>query len=128
MPASQKAFVVKAADAGLDHVCTSDHVNYFVGAGFDGLVNAAALALAHSASPCTPRGAGAGPAGARRTGLSAVKGGGGGVGVGAAGAGDVEVRKTAPPPGTPKQNNGGAEGGQEAGEGGRTKQKNEKWN
>ena len=45
--------MVKAADAGLDHVCTSDHVNYFVGAGFDGLVNAAALALAHSASPCT---------------------------------------------------------------------------
>ena len=51
VPASQKAFVVKAADAGLDHVCTSDHVNYFVGAGFDGLVNAAALALAHSAIP-----------------------------------------------------------------------------
>ena len=40
----QTAFVRLAADAGLDHVCTGDHVSFFVGAGFDGLVSAAALA------------------------------------------------------------------------------------
>ena len=40
----QTAFVRPAADAGLDHVCTGDHVSFFVGAGLDGLVSAAALA------------------------------------------------------------------------------------
>jgi alkanesulfonate monooxygenase SsuD/methylene tetrahydromethanopterin reductase-like flavin-dependent oxidoreductase (luciferase family) len=32
-------------------MCIGDHVSVFVGAGFDGLVNAAALAVAHSAIP-----------------------------------------------------------------------------
>src|ERR1700737_2767719 len=52
-PASggQSAFVAAAADAGLDHVCTGDHVSFFVGAGFDGLVSATSLAMAHPAMP-----------------------------------------------------------------------------
>jgi alkanesulfonate monooxygenase SsuD/methylene tetrahydromethanopterin reductase-like flavin-dependent oxidoreductase (luciferase family) len=44
-------FVSKAAEAGLDHVCTGDHVSFFVGAGFDGLVNAAALTTSHVSLP-----------------------------------------------------------------------------
>jgi len=47
----QAPFVGQAAEAGLDHVCTGDHVSFFVGAGFDGLVNATALAMAHPAMP-----------------------------------------------------------------------------
>ena len=51
-PASgtQAAFVRAAADAGLDHVCTGDHVSFFVGVGFDGLVNATSLATVHPTS------------------------------------------------------------------------------
>ena len=51
LPGTQAAFVGAAADAGLDHVCTGDHVSFFVGAGFDGLVNAASLAMVHSTMP-----------------------------------------------------------------------------
>ncbi len=36
-PGTQARFAHAAADAGLDHVCTGDHVSFFVGAGFDGL-------------------------------------------------------------------------------------------
>ena len=52
-PASgdQGAFVAAAADAGLDHVCTGDHVSFFVGAGFDGLVSATTLATVHPTMP-----------------------------------------------------------------------------
>jgi alkanesulfonate monooxygenase SsuD/methylene tetrahydromethanopterin reductase-like flavin-dependent oxidoreductase (luciferase family) len=46
-PGTQVAFVRAAADAGLDHVCTGDHVSFFVGAGFDGLVSATSLAMVH---------------------------------------------------------------------------------
>lgn len=47
----QRAFVAAAAEAGLDHVCTGDHVSFFVGAGFDGLVSATALAAGHPTMP-----------------------------------------------------------------------------
>src|SRR6478736_9093747 len=50
-PGTVAAFVGAAADAGLDHVCTGDHVSFFVGAGFDGLVSAASLAAVHPALP-----------------------------------------------------------------------------
>ena len=48
---TQSAFVGKAADAGLDHVCAGDHVSFFVGAGCDGLVNATSLAMSHATMP-----------------------------------------------------------------------------
>jgi alkanesulfonate monooxygenase SsuD/methylene tetrahydromethanopterin reductase-like flavin-dependent oxidoreductase (luciferase family) len=51
VPGLQTAFVRLAADAGLDHVCTGDHVSFFVGAGFDGLVSAASLAAVHPTIP-----------------------------------------------------------------------------
>ncbi len=51
LPEAQAAFVSKAADAGLDHVCAGDHVSFFVGAGTDGLLNATALAMTHPALP-----------------------------------------------------------------------------
>jgi alkanesulfonate monooxygenase SsuD/methylene tetrahydromethanopterin reductase-like flavin-dependent oxidoreductase (luciferase family) len=47
----QTAFVRLAADAGLDHVCTGDHVSFFVGAGVDGLVSTASLLAVHPAIP-----------------------------------------------------------------------------
>ncbi len=43
--------LAKIADAGLDHVCCGDHVSFFVGAGFDGLVQASALAMLHPTLP-----------------------------------------------------------------------------
>ena len=51
VPDVQTAFTRRAADAGLDHVCTGDHVSFFVGAGFDGLVSAASLAAVHPTMP-----------------------------------------------------------------------------
>jgi alkanesulfonate monooxygenase SsuD/methylene tetrahydromethanopterin reductase-like flavin-dependent oxidoreductase (luciferase family) len=48
---AQAAFVAAADDAGLDHVCTGDHVSFFVGAGFDGLVSATSLAVGHPTIP-----------------------------------------------------------------------------
>ena len=51
VPDIQTEFTERAADAGLDHVCTGDHVSFFVGAGFDGLVSAASLAAAHPTMP-----------------------------------------------------------------------------
>jgi alkanesulfonate monooxygenase SsuD/methylene tetrahydromethanopterin reductase-like flavin-dependent oxidoreductase (luciferase family) len=50
-PETQASFVRAAADAGLDHVCTGDHVSFFVGAGSDGLVSATSLATAHPTIP-----------------------------------------------------------------------------
>jgi len=44
------AFLARAGDAGIDQVCCGDHVS-FAGAGFDGLVQAAALAMLHPALP-----------------------------------------------------------------------------
>jgi alkanesulfonate monooxygenase SsuD/methylene tetrahydromethanopterin reductase-like flavin-dependent oxidoreductase (luciferase family) len=37
------ATLTRAADAGLDHLCTGDHVSFFVGAGYDGLIAATSL-------------------------------------------------------------------------------------
>ena len=51
VPDTQAEFVRLAADAGLDHVCTGDHVSFFVGAGFDGLVSATSLASCHPTMP-----------------------------------------------------------------------------
>src|SRR5687768_7718501 len=39
------------AESGLDHVCCGDHVSFFTAAGFDGLVQATALAMLHPTLP-----------------------------------------------------------------------------
>ena len=46
-PESARAFLAQVAGAGIDHICCGDHVSFFVGAGFDGLIQAPALALLH---------------------------------------------------------------------------------
>ena len=45
-----RAFLAGISDAGIDHVCCGDHVS-FAGAGFDGLVQATALAMLHPTLP-----------------------------------------------------------------------------
>src|SRR5499427_6412553 len=50
-PEAAGAFLAQAAGAGIDHVCCGDHVSFFVGAGFDGLVQATALAMLHPTLP-----------------------------------------------------------------------------
>ena len=40
-------FLDKVAEAGLDHVCCGDHVSFFVGAGFDGILRATVVAALH---------------------------------------------------------------------------------
>jgi hypothetical protein len=45
-----RAFLAGVSDAGIDHVCCGDHVS-FAGAGFDGLVQATALAMLHPTLP-----------------------------------------------------------------------------
>ena len=49
-PEAARAFLEQAGDAGIDHVCCGDHVS-FAGAGFDGLVQATALAMLHPTLP-----------------------------------------------------------------------------
>jgi alkanesulfonate monooxygenase SsuD/methylene tetrahydromethanopterin reductase-like flavin-dependent oxidoreductase (luciferase family) len=49
-PETARAFLVQAAKAGIDHVCCGDHVS-FAGMGFDGLVQATALAMLHPTLP-----------------------------------------------------------------------------
>jgi alkanesulfonate monooxygenase SsuD/methylene tetrahydromethanopterin reductase-like flavin-dependent oxidoreductase (luciferase family) len=44
-------YLAAVDEAGLDHVCCGDHVSFFVGAGFDGLVQATALAVLHPSLP-----------------------------------------------------------------------------
>jgi alkanesulfonate monooxygenase SsuD/methylene tetrahydromethanopterin reductase-like flavin-dependent oxidoreductase (luciferase family) len=46
-----REYLTEVGDAGLDHVCCGDHVSFFTGAGFDGLVQAAALTMLHPALP-----------------------------------------------------------------------------
>jgi alkanesulfonate monooxygenase SsuD/methylene tetrahydromethanopterin reductase-like flavin-dependent oxidoreductase (luciferase family) len=41
----------RIADASFDHVCFGDHVSFLSGAGFDGLVQATALAMLHPTLP-----------------------------------------------------------------------------
>lgn len=49
-PTVASAFLKQVADAGIDHVCCGDHVS-FAGTGFDGLVQATALAMLHPTLP-----------------------------------------------------------------------------
>ncbi len=46
-----RALLASAATAGIDHVCCGDHVSFVAGLGFDGLVQATALAMLHPALP-----------------------------------------------------------------------------
>ncbi|HZB67784.1 MAG TPA: LLM class flavin-dependent oxidoreductase, partial [Ornithinibacter sp.] len=46
-----RAFLVQAEEAGIDHVCCGDHVSFLTGLGFDGLVQATALAMLHPTLP-----------------------------------------------------------------------------
>jgi alkanesulfonate monooxygenase SsuD/methylene tetrahydromethanopterin reductase-like flavin-dependent oxidoreductase (luciferase family) len=50
-PESARAFLTRVAAAGIDHICCGDHVSFFAGMGFDGLVQAVALAMLHPALP-----------------------------------------------------------------------------
>lgn len=44
-PETARAFLTQAENAGIDHVCCGDHVSFGGGMGFDGLVQATALAI-----------------------------------------------------------------------------------
>jgi alkanesulfonate monooxygenase SsuD/methylene tetrahydromethanopterin reductase-like flavin-dependent oxidoreductase (luciferase family) len=46
-----RALLASAAGAGIDHVCCGDHVSFVAGLGFDGLVQATALAMLHPTLP-----------------------------------------------------------------------------
>jgi alkanesulfonate monooxygenase SsuD/methylene tetrahydromethanopterin reductase-like flavin-dependent oxidoreductase (luciferase family) len=50
-PEQLRTVLTQAADAGVDHVCVSDHVSFFIGAGSDGLVTATALLAAQDRLP-----------------------------------------------------------------------------
>ena len=50
-PEIARAFLARAGEAGIDHVCCGDHVSFFAGLGFDGLVQATALAMLHPTLP-----------------------------------------------------------------------------
>jgi alkanesulfonate monooxygenase SsuD/methylene tetrahydromethanopterin reductase-like flavin-dependent oxidoreductase (luciferase family) len=49
-PDRARQYLAAIGDAGIDHVCCGDHVS-FAGAGFDGLMQAASLLLAHPTLP-----------------------------------------------------------------------------
>jgi alkanesulfonate monooxygenase SsuD/methylene tetrahydromethanopterin reductase-like flavin-dependent oxidoreductase (luciferase family) len=49
-PETVRAFLAQAEKEGIDHVCCGDHVS-FAGLGFDGLVQATALAMLHPTLP-----------------------------------------------------------------------------
>jgi alkanesulfonate monooxygenase SsuD/methylene tetrahydromethanopterin reductase-like flavin-dependent oxidoreductase (luciferase family) len=46
-----RAFLSQADQEGIDHVCCGDHVSFFTGMGFDGLVQATALMMLHPTMP-----------------------------------------------------------------------------
>jgi alkanesulfonate monooxygenase SsuD/methylene tetrahydromethanopterin reductase-like flavin-dependent oxidoreductase (luciferase family) len=50
-PETFRAFLTQVSEAGIDHICCGDHVSFAVGAGFDGMVQATALVMAHPALP-----------------------------------------------------------------------------
>ena len=50
-PEAARAYLARVAAAGIDHICCGDHVSFFGGMGFDGLVQAAALAMLHPVLP-----------------------------------------------------------------------------
>ncbi len=47
-------YLTQVGDAGIDYVCCGDHVSFF-GLGFDGLVQATALAMLHPTLPVPSR-------------------------------------------------------------------------
>ena len=49
-PEATRAFLARAGEAGVDYVCCADHVSFY-GVGFDGLVQATALAMLHPTLP-----------------------------------------------------------------------------
>jgi alkanesulfonate monooxygenase SsuD/methylene tetrahydromethanopterin reductase-like flavin-dependent oxidoreductase (luciferase family) len=49
-PETARAFLAQVHEAGIDHVCCGDHVS-FAGQGFDGCVQATALAMLHPTLP-----------------------------------------------------------------------------
>jgi alkanesulfonate monooxygenase SsuD/methylene tetrahydromethanopterin reductase-like flavin-dependent oxidoreductase (luciferase family) len=49
--ATAGTFLAQVAGAGIDHVMCGDHVSFFTGVGFDGLVQATALAMLHPTLP-----------------------------------------------------------------------------
>ena len=50
-PEKTRAFLAQAGREGIDHICCGDHVSFFGGMGFDGLVQATALAMLHPTLP-----------------------------------------------------------------------------
>jgi alkanesulfonate monooxygenase SsuD/methylene tetrahydromethanopterin reductase-like flavin-dependent oxidoreductase (luciferase family) len=46
-----REYLAQVAKAGIDYVCCGDHVSFFGGIGFDGLVQATALAMLHPTMP-----------------------------------------------------------------------------
>ena len=50
-PEAARAFLMHAEKEGIDHVCCGDHVSFLTGLGFDGLVQATALAMLHPTLP-----------------------------------------------------------------------------
>jgi alkanesulfonate monooxygenase SsuD/methylene tetrahydromethanopterin reductase-like flavin-dependent oxidoreductase (luciferase family) len=46
-----RAFLSQAEREGIDHVCCGDHVSFFTGQGFDGLLQATALTMLHPTLP-----------------------------------------------------------------------------
>ena len=46
-----RAFLSQAEREGIDHVCCGNHVSFFIGAGFDGLLQATALTMLHPTLP-----------------------------------------------------------------------------
>jgi alkanesulfonate monooxygenase SsuD/methylene tetrahydromethanopterin reductase-like flavin-dependent oxidoreductase (luciferase family) len=52
-PADQRsAMLARIAESGVDHVCVNDHVSFFVGAGADGLIDAASVLTHFPDLPC----------------------------------------------------------------------------
>src|SRR5580658_8327575 len=50
-PRAASEYLAQIGDAGIDYVCCGDHVSFFGGLGFDGLIQATALAMLHPALP-----------------------------------------------------------------------------
>jgi alkanesulfonate monooxygenase SsuD/methylene tetrahydromethanopterin reductase-like flavin-dependent oxidoreductase (luciferase family) len=50
-PGTTRAFLAQAAKEGIDHICCADHVSFAGGIGFDGLLQATALAMLHPTLP-----------------------------------------------------------------------------
>lgn len=50
-PQRVASVLAEMSDAGVDHAVVGDHVSFFVGVGFDGLVHATALAMLHPSLP-----------------------------------------------------------------------------